>query len=185
MSHVLHAHEKKKAGQTSDRRNKTRTVISIPVRVRGVLGPDREFDEVTTTLNLSPGGILVETSSVAYYRNMKVAVTLPYEDRPGTAQPEREGHVLRIAELRESRRSIAIALGDVLSHEVSHSKQKKLAHASSSHAASAHRDPSSHPPLVLVVESEVATSELMKTYLSAEGYEVVIARTFAEATAVA
>lgn len=184
MSHVLHTNEKKKSGASSDRRNKARTVISTPVRVRGLQGSDREFGEVTTTLNLSPGGILIETSSVTYYRNMKIAVTLPYEERPGTAQPEQEGHVVRITESREGRRSVAIALGDVLSHETSHAKQKKLAHVSPSHAASGHRDASSHPPLVLVVESEVAASEIMKTYLSAEGYEVVTARTFSEARAV-
>ena len=184
MSHALHSHEKKKAGHASDRRKKARTVISTPVRVRGLLGPDRELAEVTTTLNLSPGGILIETSSVAYYRTMKLAVTLPYEDRPGTAHPEQEGHVVRITESREGRRSVAIALGDVLSQEVAHSKHKKIAHESHTHAALAHRDAKSHPPLLLVVESEVATSEIMKAYLSAEGYEVVTARTFTEARAV-
>ena len=66
MSHVFQAHEKKKAGHESDRRNKARTVISTPVRVHGLQGADREFGEVTTTLNLSPGGILIETSSVEH-----------------------------------------------------------------------------------------------------------------------
>ena len=57
--HEGHHDGKKKGHRGKERRNRGRDVISAPVRVRGIVGPDRGFDEATTTVNLSPTGILM------------------------------------------------------------------------------------------------------------------------------
>ena len=186
MSHAHHVDATKKAGRTRDRRNKARTVISVPVRVRGVISSDRHFDETTTTLNLSPAGILIDTAGAAYYRNMKVSVVLAYEGPAVAGQLEQEGCVVRITELRDGRRSVAIALAHGIGDATAHSEGRNPARAESSHAPKSafHEDLKSASPLILVVESEVAASAFMKTYLAGEGYEVITAATYSEACSV-
>ncbi len=151
-----------KPARTQERRRKSRTLVSTPVRVRGVEGSGRKLDESTTTVNLSSSGILIETNSAMYARNMKVLVTIA----GGAAQTEREGHVVRITDLREGRRSVAIALAQAVVEQKPARTQDSLL------------------PLVLVLESESAASDFMRSYLSSEGYEVVTVETVAEARSV-
>src|SRR5262249_38677351 len=117
-------HEKKKGNRGKERRNRIRTVISAPVRVRGILGPDRNVDETTTTINLSATGILIETSSPSYYRTMRVCITVPYEPSGMSTQTEQEGRVVRITELRDGRRSVAIALAHTTADDAPKAEEK-------------------------------------------------------------
>src|SRR5579864_3881606 len=107
------AHDRRKAPRSTERRNRVREVISAPVRVCGVTGPDRKFEETTTTINLSPTGILIETSSDTYYRSMRLSVTIPYDESTANVQTEQEGRVVRISEPHQGRRTVAIALSPV------------------------------------------------------------------------
>jgi CheY-like chemotaxis protein len=174
----------KKVHRAEERRKVVRAVISAPVRVRGVVGPDRSFDETTTTVNLSATGILIETSNESYYRTMRLSVIVPYDESAGAVQKEKEARVVRVTDLGRGRRSIAISLAHGTAAELADSEQTST-YASNSDAASAsQQDSESIAPLVLVLESESATSEFMKTYLSGEGYEVVTVGTLAEARSV-
>src|SRR5579864_7148244 len=92
------AHDRRKAPRSTERRNRVREVISTPVRVCGVTGPARKLDQATTTTHLSPTGILIETSSDTYYRSMRLAVTIPYDESTANVQTEQEGRVVRISE---------------------------------------------------------------------------------------
>src|SRR5271165_3189343 len=101
------------AGESScpqDRRRQRRVRISAPVRIRSVEGGDESSDEFTTTVNMSPGGLLIETVNPDYYPDMKVAVTLPYSESADSAQTEQEGRVVRVTEVAGGRRAVAIAL---------------------------------------------------------------------------
>src|ERR1700742_1877314 len=101
-------HDRRKAPRSTERRNRIREVISAPVRVRGVTGPDKKLDETTTTINLSHTGILIETSSDTYYRSMRLSITIPYDKSTRSVQTEREGRVVRISEPQQGRRTVAI-----------------------------------------------------------------------------
>jgi CheY-like chemotaxis protein len=201
--HEGHHDGKKKGHRGKERRNRMRDVISAPVRLRGIVGPDRDFDETTTTVNLSPTGILIETTSSSYYRTMRVSITLPYGESATNLHAELEGRVVRITELREGRRSVAIALAHIVAgdapktEEAEQAPKSQAANAPTQHdpqpayegqcedegrlGHEAQHAPTSGAPLVLVVESETAASEFMKTYLSAEGYEVITVKTLPEA----
>ena len=148
-----------KAARKHERRQKSRTLISTPVRVRSLDDSEQSFEENTTTVNLSSTGILIESTSPAYSRSMRVRVELV----AGGVATEKAGRVVRIENLRDGRRSVAIALDLGGAEEHSPASQN------------------GHFPLVLVVESETAASAFMKEYLSAEGYEVITAVTVAEA----
>jgi CheY-like chemotaxis protein len=154
--------------RSEERRNRSRVLVSTPVHLRSLEDTEGSLDDTTTTVNLSADGILINTANDAYYRSMKIRVTLPYVKSAGATQAEQAGHVVRIVELHGGLRSVAIALGSGFGNEVVHRKEEKSTQQSIR-------------PLVLVVESESVASEFMKTYLSGEGYEVITVGTFAEA----
>jgi CheY-like chemotaxis protein len=170
-----------------ERRRKSRLLISTPVRVRGVAAADQSSDESTTTINLSPTGILIETANPAYYRGMKVAVVLPFEESAGVAQSEQEGIVVRVGELRNGRRAVAIALESGVGKEhanVAGEKPHRESHKSDSVGRHSRQIPESILPLVVVLAEESATRESIKIYLSGEGYEVITVSKAVEARSV-
>src|SRR5580658_3102437 len=61
-----------------ERRCRRRALISAPVRVRTVDVTDCGPDEVSTTLDVSRGGVLFATPCAAFEVAMVVAVTFPY-----------------------------------------------------------------------------------------------------------
>src|SRR5579872_1276179 len=129
-------HDRRKAPRSTERRNRVREVISAPVRVRGVTGPDRKFEETTTTINLSPTGILIETSSDTYYRSMRLSVTIPFQESTADVQTERDARVVRISEPHQGRRTVAIELSQAEEQVVAqptaahrHHEKEKKSHA--------------------------------------------------------
>src|SRR5271170_8497219 len=69
-----------------DRRRRRRALISAPVRVRGVDVTDGGPDEISTTLDVSRGGLLFATKSTQFEAGMVVAVTFPYSKSPVAVQ---------------------------------------------------------------------------------------------------
>lgn len=165
---------------TEERRRKRRALISAPVRVRSfdVTGEDAA-DEVTTTVNISRIGILIETANPGFYRSMPVAVTLPYSHSPAIMQAEQPAHVVRISQSNDGRYSVAIALdsgksdelvnakGDIIGRELDQAPDAEKSHCNVT------RDPGSPKPLVLVLEAEAEARNAVRSYLSNEGYDVI------------
>jgi CheY-like chemotaxis protein len=161
-----------------ERRHKSRLLISAPVRVRtvGREAKGNASDESTTTVNLSPSGILIETDNQVYHRNMKVAVTLFHDPSAAVAQPEHAGIVVRVSELRKGRHSVAIALESEVSDEhVSEAIEKHHRSTQKSESVKLLNPPSPELllPLVVVLSEESAVRESISAYLSGEGYRVI------------
>ena len=160
--------------RTAERRKKRRALISAPVRIRGVdvLTHDG-LDDVTTTLNVSRLGVLLASWSPAYYRSMDVMVTFPHSQAPDATQAEQPGRVVRVSELPDGRRSIAIALGVTHCDEFIFASGEKIHAEPEAPKFKFERDPNSLKPLVLALDAEASTRESLKTYLANEGYDVI------------
>ena len=158
-----------------ERRSKRRALISAPVRVRSIDSTRNALDDITTTLNVSRMGILLASTDSSYYRSMDVMVTFPHSKAPDAAQSEQPGRVIRISELADGRRSIAIALG------VKHHQDEEFILSNGTTVATdakaakikVERDPNSPRPLVLALDAESAIRESLKSYLANEGYDVI------------
>ena len=157
-----------------ERRAKRRALISAPVRVRSIDSTRNALDEVTTTLNVSRLGLLLATNVTAYYRSMDVMVTFPHSKAPNAIQAEQPGRVVRVSEMADGRRSIAIALG------VTHSDEEFILANGETVSTDPHaprikvdRDPNSSKPLVLALDAEASVRDSLKSYLANEGYEVI------------
>jgi len=162
MSDHGHHTDRRKSARGKERRDKVREVISAPVRVRGVIGPDRNFDETTTTINLSPTGILIETSSGAYYRSMRLSITLPYDESTAAVQTEQEGRVVRIGEPHKGRRTVAIALAQAEETTQADNRAQTQAHTHAherAHEKSRAAEDSDLLQVVLVEEAAEETPE--------------------------
>jgi twitching motility two-component system response regulator PilG len=166
-------------GHVAERRGRRRAVISAPVRVRNVdatKGPD----ETTTTLDVSRNGLLLKVSDSSFYRGMQVAVTFPYTRVKGVQQAEQLGRVVRVNEMPCRSFSVAIALNVTASELVSAQGTQIERRSDKTRSWDA---PSLNPkkPLVLAVDADPAVRITCKTYLEAEGYEVIAVGTADEA----
>ena len=93
-----------------DRRRKSRTRLPLVIRVRPSSPGVADFDEILPTLNASREGIYFASKNRAYRRGMRVFITYPYVDSPGSINRESLGEVVRIDQLDDGRRGIAVAI---------------------------------------------------------------------------
>jgi twitching motility two-component system response regulator PilG len=167
------------AASRPERRCRRRALISAPVRVRGVDVTEGGPDEISTTLDVSRGGLLFTTKSAQFQAGMVVAVTFPYSKSHVAVQAEQAGRVARIGRLPEGRYSVAVVLRS--------GKGQDLVDNGGGRLAGNVPEPTYLPELgdkkllVMVVDKDMALRESLKTYLSGEGYEVIALASSAEA----
>jgi chemotaxis family two-component system response regulator PixH len=156
---------------STDRRRRRRALISAPVRVRSVHVTENGPDEISTTIDVSRGGILFVTQNKCFERGMDVAVTFPYCKAPGALHAEQHGRVARIHEMADGRLAVAIAIGPGVGEDLVDSCGRKL----DEHAVRVCRtpEPGSTRPLVLAVDADKTARESLRNYLTSEGYDVI------------
>lgn len=165
-----------------DRRSRRRARISAPVRVRSLNSTRNALNDVTTTENASRVGILLNSQDPGYYRGMEVKVTFPYSKFSEAVQAEQPGRVVRVTELPDGRRSVAIALGLTnRADEFILSSGETIRALPDTSRSTLDRDPNSARPLVLILDREAATRESLKSYLKMEGYDVITVASAREA----
>ena len=99
-------------GYTSktERRRRARLKLPQTVRVRPSDASRHDFDEVHLTQNTSRNSAYFISKNSSYSEGMRVFITFPYSDSPGAINLESIGRVVRIEELGEGRRGIAIEI---------------------------------------------------------------------------
>lgn len=165
-----------------ERRRKRRAMISAPIRVRGVDITCGGPNETSTTLDVSRIGFHFLTSSTNYHRGMDVMVTFPYSSSASEAQAEQLGRVVRITEMEDGRRGVAISIRPAR-HELVDAGGRRLGPAVSSEPlrALSAPDADAKKQLVLVVDADPMIRMTLKTYLNTEGYDVMAVQSAAEA----
>jgi CheY-like chemotaxis protein len=160
-----------------DRRVKRRALISAPIRVRTVVAESTGNQEIATTFDVSRSGILFHTQFDCYSRGMQVAVVFPYSKSPKAIHHEQKGRVVRVTELGDGLRGVAITFTAVPVEDLSAALEaaQQAAH-NDIYAPPAPTDTAKDPakkPLVLAVDSDTQLRESLKMYLENEGYDVI------------
>jgi hypothetical protein len=93
-----------------ERRRKMRLRIAQTVRVRPSDAHLHNFDEILPTLNTSRDSVYFASKNGYYKEGMRLFVTCPYSDGPGSLNRESLGKVVRIDDLGNGRRGIAVEI---------------------------------------------------------------------------
>jgi CheY-like chemotaxis protein len=168
-----------------DRRQKRRALISAPIRVRTVVAECTGNQEIATTFDVSRSGILFHTQLDCYSRGMQVAVVFPYSKSPKAIHSEQKGRVVRITELGDGLRGVAITFTAAPVEDVSAAIEaaQQAAH-NDIYAPPAPTETVTGPakkPMVLAVDSDTQLRESLKMYLENEGYDVIAVSNATEA----
>ena len=163
----------------ADRRSRRRALISAPVRVRSVDVTEGGPDEISTTLDVSRGGVLFATKQDAFEVGMVVAVTFPYSKSPVAVQAEQAGRVARVSQLPDGGYSVAVVLRSGAGEDLVDNGGQKLEADVEAPAHAAQLIP--QKPLVVVVDKDIALRDSLKAYLTADGYEVIALSSASEA----
>ncbi len=98
------------ASSAPERRNKRRVKVSQPVRVRPSEPVGAGFDEVQATINVCRDGVYFPTNLNTYQKGMRVFITFPYSEEPGSINLEYIGEVVRVDKLTYGRLGVAVHL---------------------------------------------------------------------------
>jgi twitching motility two-component system response regulator PilG len=162
-----------------ERRCRRRALISAPVRVRSVDVTDGGPDEISTTLDVSRGGVLFAASDGNFEVGMVVAVTFPYSKSPNAVHAEQAGRVARVAKMPDGRYSVAVVLRSGCGEDLVDSGGRKLGARTAETSRPA--DLIQNRPLVVAVDKDLTVRETLKAYLTGEGYEVIAVSSATEA----
>jgi CheY-like chemotaxis protein len=168
-----------------DRRQKRRALISAPIRVRTVEAETSGSQEIATTFDVSRSGILFHTQLDCYSRGMQVAVVFPYSKSPKAVHHEQKGRVVRVTELGDGLRGVAITFIAAPAEDLSAALEaaQQAAH-NDIYAPPAPTQTAPGPakkPMVLAVDSDTQLRESLKMYLENEGYDVIAVSNATEA----
>jgi CheY-like chemotaxis protein len=170
------------APPSGERRSRRRALISAPVRVRQLDVTNGGPDEISTTLDVSRAGILFVNAQGTFEPGMEVAVTFPYSRSPVAVQAEQMGMVARVSDIGDGRRAVAVAFNACKDAEIVDSGGRKLEEKPSWTDYARGEGPVR--PLILVMDADAALRESLKTYLTNDGYDVIVVGSAREARAV-
>lgn len=92
-----------------ERRRRTRLKLPQVVRVRPS-DAHLSFDEILPTMNTTRDSVYFASKNTSYMEGMRVFITFPYSDSPGSLNRESLGKVVRIDDLGQGRRGVAIEI---------------------------------------------------------------------------
>jgi hypothetical protein len=95
---------------TEERRRKGRLRLPRVVRVRPSQPGFTDFDEVLPTKNAALDSVYFVSKNRRYKEGLRVFITFPYSDTPGSINQESLGKVVRVDELDHGRRGIAVQI---------------------------------------------------------------------------
>lgn len=92
-----------------ERRRRARLKLSHVVRVRPTEA-HLDFDDILPTMNTTRNSVYFASKNEAYMEGMRVFITFPYSDAPGSLNRESLGKIVRVDDLGRGRRGIAIEI---------------------------------------------------------------------------
>jgi hypothetical protein len=95
---------------TEERRRKGRLKVPRVVRVRPSEPGLTEFDEILPTQNAALDSVYFVSKNRRYKEGLRVFITFPYSDSPGSINQESLGRVVRIDDLDHGRRGIVVQI---------------------------------------------------------------------------
>jgi CheY-like chemotaxis protein len=161
-----------------ERRRRKRAKITAQVHMRGVNTPE-PFEEICKSVDVSRDGLLVTAARAGYWKGQRLDVTFPYSTAAAALNSAQTAEVVRVVE-QDGRFAVALQFVNTKSDSATKDAPKvdpsvagTLAHSTSTHTK--------QQSVVLAVESDPKTAEIMRSILSNDGYTVIIVPTAKQA----
>jgi CheY-like chemotaxis protein len=158
-----------------ERRLRRRAKISAAVHIRGIDTPE-PFEEVCKSIDVSRDGLLIQVARAGYWKGQRLEVTFPYSPSSASATPGQHAEIVRVSQESNGHYNIAVHFAQAkLTGPRSENGNRAGVSASTPVVANAPQS------VVLGVESDPKTAEIMRTILSNDGYTVIIVPTAQQA----
>lgn len=157
-----------------ERRRRKRAKITAQVHMRGVNTPE-PFEEICKSVDVSRDGLLVTSARAGYWKGQRLEVTFPYSTAAAALNSSQPAEIVRVVE-QDGRYAVALQFINTKSDsapKVDPSVADAHASGSAMHAK--------QQSVVLAVESDPKTAEIMRSVLSNDGYTVIIVPTAQQA----
>jgi CheY-like chemotaxis protein len=161
-----------------ERRRRKRAKITAQVHIRGVNTPE-PFEEICKSVDVSRDGLLVTAARAGYWKGQRLDVTFPYSTAAAALNSAQTAEVVRVAE-QDGRFAVALQFINAKSDSAAKDAVKvdPSVGGVSANPAATHTKQQS---VVLAVESDPKTAEIMRSILSNDGYTVIIVPTAKQA----
>ena len=183
MSTTITSAEAKAAENAAqvERRRRKRAKISAQVHVRAVDSPE-PFEEICKSIDVSRDGLLFTATRGGYWKGQILDVTFPYSNAAAALNTAQRAEVVRVAEQEGGNYGVAVHFAASKAMQKSESTAEKgdpfAARDSNSSTPAAQKK---QPSVVLAVESDPRTADIMRNVLQQDGYTVIVVPTAQEA----
>ena len=157
-----------------ERRRRKRAKITAQVHMRGVNTPE-PFEEICKSVDVSRDGLLVTSARAGYWKGQRLDVTFPYSTAAAALNSSQRAEVVRVVE-RDGRYAVALQFINTKSDSAA-----KVDPSVAGVPASSTATHTKQQSVVLAVESDPKTAEIMRNILSNDGYTVIIVPTAQQA----
>jgi CheY-like chemotaxis protein len=163
---------------TVERRRRKRAKITAQVHVRGLNSPE-PFEEVCKSIDVSRDGLLFTAARAGYWKGQRLEVTFPYSTAAAALNTAQQAEIVRVVE-QDGRYAIAVQFINAKSElaAAGNGTAKVDPSIAGIGISSSHTKQQS---VVLIVESDPKTADIMRNVLSSDGYTVVIVPTAQQA----
>jgi CheY-like chemotaxis protein len=166
------------AAGTIERRRRKRAKITAQVHVRG-LHSTEPFEEVCKSVDVSRDGLLFTAARAGYWKGQRLDVTFPYSTAAAALNTAQQAEIVRVVP-QDGHYAIAVQFINAKSEVAAAGNGAAKADPSVVGAALANGN-MKQQSVVLIVESDPKTADIMRNVLSSDGYTIVIVPTAQQA----
>ena len=160
-----------------DRRRRKRAKITAQVHVRGVNCPE-PFEEVCKSIDVSRFGLLFTAARAGYWKGQRLEIIFPYSSAAAHLNSAQHAEIVRVTE-HNGQYAVAVQFVNAKDFAAVNPRavDPSLAGAPDSSTATLVKAQS----VVLAVEADPKTADIMRNVLSNDGYTVIIVPTAQQA----
>lgn len=158
-----------------ERRRRKRAKISAQVHVHLANGTE-SFEEVGKSIDVSRDGLLFIAGRARYWKGQKLDVTFPYSNAAAALNTPQAAEVVRSVDQGDGKFAVAVQFVHARA-EAKDEKKGVTAPGISAHSAATPAQAEKTQSVVLAVESDQKTADIMRNLLQQDGYTVIIVPT--------
>jgi CheY-like chemotaxis protein len=161
-----------------ERRRRKRAKITAQVHMRAANTPE-PFEEICRSVDVSRDGLLVTSARAGYWKGQRLDVTFPYSTAAAALNSSQPAEVVRVVE-QDGRYAVALQFINTKSDSAAKDAANVDPSVAGVHAPGTAMH-AKQQSVVLAVESDPKTAEIMRNILSNDGYTVIIVPTAQQA----